>query len=176
VGELAASIAHEIRNPMTSLKGFIQLLRIATPEDSLKYLSVIDGEIERMESILSEMLLLSKPAIAKKTTFSLEVLVNDMIQIVQPKALMDGITIIQKETSLSDTQIVGDAAKLKQAILNLLKNAFEAISKRGVVTVSIDLDEKDRVVLTISDTGKGMSLKQINQMFMPFVSSKTGGT
>lgn len=69
VGELAASIAHEIRNPMTSLKGFIQLLRIATPDDSLKYLSVIDGEIERMESILSEMLLLSKPAIAKKQPF-----------------------------------------------------------------------------------------------------------
>jgi len=176
VGELAASIAHEIRNPMTSLKGFIQLLRVATPDDSLKYLSVIDGEIERMESILSEMLLLSKPAIAKKTTFSLEVLVNDMIQIIQPKALMDGITIVQKETALSDTLINGDAAKLKQAILNLLKNAIESISNRGVVTVGIDLDEKNRIVLTITDTGKGMSLKQINQIFLPFVSSKADGT
>lgn len=99
-----------------------------------------------------------------------------MIQIVQPKALMDGITIVQKETALSDTLITGDAAKLKQAILNLLKNAFEAISNRGVVTVSIDLDEKNRIVLTITDTGKGMSLKQINQMFLPFVSSKADGT
>ncbi|MFS0574436.1 ATP-binding protein [Sporosarcina sp. 179-K 3D1 HS] len=176
VGELAASIAHEIRNPMTALKGFIQLLRIATPEDSLKYLSVIDGEIERMESILSEMLLLSKPATSKQTIFSLEVLVNDMIQVVQPKALMEGITIIQKETSLTDSLVIGDAAKLKQAILNLLKNAFEAISNRGIVTVSIDLDEKNRVVLSITDTGEGMSMKQIKQMFMPFVSSKPEGT
>lgn len=176
VGQLAASIAHEIRNPMTALKGFIQLLRIATPEDSLKYLSVIDSEIERMESILSEMLMLSKPSISKKTVFSLEVLVNDMIQVVQPKALMEGITIIQKESSLKDSLIMGDAAKLKQAILNLLKNAFEAITNRGVVTISIEIDDKNRIALSISDTGKGMSLKQINQMFIPFVSSKSDGT
>src|SRR5690606_16269795 len=112
--------------------------------DSLKYLSVIDSEIERMESILSEMLMLSKPSTSKKTVFSLEVLVNDMIQVVQPKALMEGITIIQKESSLKDSLIMGDAAKLKQAILNLLKNAFEAITNRGVVTVSIDIDDKNR--------------------------------
>ncbi len=63
IGELAASIAHEIRNPMTTLKGFVQLLKISATADTMKYLSVIDEEIDRMESILSEMLILSKPGI-----------------------------------------------------------------------------------------------------------------
>ena len=100
IGELAASIAHEIRNPMTTLKGFVQLLKISATSDTMKYLTVIDEEIVRMESILSEMLILSKPALNEKTTFSLEVLVADMIQVVHPKALMDGITITQKEITI----------------------------------------------------------------------------
>ena len=71
IGELAASIAHEIRNPMTTLKGFVQLLKISATEDTMKYLSVIDDEIDRMESILSEMLILSKPGLNKKRHFLL---------------------------------------------------------------------------------------------------------
>ena len=81
IGELAASIAHEIKNPMTTLKGFVQLFKISTSDETMKYLAVIDDEIYRMESILSEMLVLSKPSSNKKTTFSLEVLVDDMLQV-----------------------------------------------------------------------------------------------
>ena len=73
--------------------------------DAMKYLSVIDEEIDRMESILSEMLILSKPGLNKKTIFSLEVLVADMIQVMHPKALMEGITITQKENILKNTLI-----------------------------------------------------------------------
>lgn len=69
VGELAASIAHEIRNPMTTLKGFVQLLKLSANDDALKYLAVIDDEIARMESILSEMLILSKPGLDKRRYF-----------------------------------------------------------------------------------------------------------
>ncbi|MCG7334243.1 ATP-binding protein [Sporosarcina sp. ACRSM] len=176
VGELAASIAHEIRNPMTTLKGFVQLLQISASEDTLKYLAVIDDEISRMESILGEMLVLSKPASNKKTTFSLEVLVDDMIQVMRPKAMMDGITINRKETDLGDTLVNGDAEKIKQVLLNLFKNAVEAMSSGGTLTISITLDKANQLRLDITDTGKGMTRQQLNQIFMPFYTSKPEGT
>ena len=176
VGELAASIAHEIRNPMTTLKGFVQLLKLSATDDAMKYLAVIDDEVARMESILSEMLVLSKPAMNKKTTFSLEVLVADMIQVVYPKALMEGITILNKDNVLQDTLMVGDTDKIKQVLLNLFKNAFEAMAPGGVLTTSITEDQNGQLVLLVSDTGKGMNKNQLTQVFMPFFSSKLEGT
>ncbi|NYF24051.1 ATP-binding protein [Sporosarcina sp. JAI121] len=176
IGELAASIAHEIRNPMTTLKGFVQLLKITATKDTMKYLSVIDEEILRMESILTEMLILSKPALNKKTTFSLEVLVTDMLQVIQPKALMDGIMIKQQENTLKDSLIFGDSDKLKQVLLNLYKNALEAMSPGGILTIAMEQDHYGKITLRVTDTGKGMDLEQMNQVFVPFFTSKPDGT
>jgi len=176
IGELAASIAHEIRNPMTTLKGFVQLLKISATADTMKYLSVIDEEIERMESILSEMLVLSKPGLNKETTFSLGVLVADMIQVVYPKALMDGITITQKENILKDSLIVGDSDKIKQVLLNLFKNAIEAMTPGGELSIFVNLDSPGKVILGVSDTGKGMEKYQVEQVFMPFFTTKSDGS
>ena len=176
IGELAASIAHEIRNPMTTLKGFVQLLKISATTDTMKYLSVIDEEIDRMESILSEMLILSKPGLNEKTTFSLGVLVADMIQVVYPKALMDGITITQKENILKDSLIVGDSDKIKQVLLNLFKNAIEAMTPGGNLSIFVNLDSPGKVILGVSDTGKGMDTYQVKQVFMPFFTTKSDGS
>lgn len=176
VGELAASIAHEIRNPMTTLKGFVQLLKLSANDEAIKYLAVIDDEITRMESILSEMLILSKPGMNKKTIFSLEVLVADMIQVMHPKALLEGITIEQKVNSLQNTLMNADVDKIKQVLLNLFKNAFEAMSPGGTLTTSIELDDAQQLILTISDTGKGMNASQISRVFMPFFTCKPEGT
>ncbi|WP_203246053.1 ATP-binding protein [Sporosarcina beigongshangi] len=176
VGELAASIAHEIRNPMTTLKGFVQLLKLSADGDAIKYLAVIEGEVTRMESILSEMLILSKPGLNKKTLLSLEVLVADMVQIMQPKAILEGISIEQKVTCVQNTLMNADADKMKQVLLNLFKNAFEAMSPGGILTTTIESDNSQQLILSISDTGKGMNNNQINQVFMPFFTSKPEGT
>ncbi|MBO0585961.1 ATP-binding protein [Sporosarcina sp. E16_8] len=176
IGELAASIAHEIRNPMTTLKGFVQLLKISATADTMKYLSVIDEEIDRMESILSEMLILSKPGLNEKTTFSLGVLVADMIQVVYPKALMDGITITQKDNILKDSLIVGDSDKIKQVLLNLFKNAIEAMTPGGNLSIFVNLDSPGKVILGVSDTGKGMDKYQVKKVFIPFFTTKSDGS
>jgi two-component system, sporulation sensor kinase E len=175
VGQIAASIAHEIRNPITTLKGFTQLLKVSATEDSIRYISVIEDEIERMESILGEMLLLSKPSEKKKSVFSLEVLVDDMVSILSPKAVMDGIEVVQQVELSSTPLIFGDSDKMKQVLLNLFKNALESMQIGG--KLSIYLSESDeKVLLAITDTGKGMTHHQVSQVFMPFFSSKPGGT
>ncbi|WP_188006698.1 histidine kinase [Sporosarcina sp. ANT_H38] len=176
IGQLAASIAHEIRNPMTTLKGFVQLLKISATKDAMKYLSVIDEEVDRMESILSEMLVLSKPGQNERTTFSLGVLVADMIQVIYPKALMDGITITQKGNILKDSLINGDSDKIKQVLLNLFKNGIEAMTPGGNLSVFVSLDSPGKVVLGISDNGKGMDTEQVKQIFIPFFTTKSDGS
>lgn len=175
VGQIAASIAHEIRNPITTLKGFTQLLKASATDDSKRYISVIEDEIDRMESILGEMLVLSKPAVKKKSTFSLEVLVDEMVAILQPKALMEGIEI-NTEVCIKESPLLhGDPDKFKQVLLNLFKNALESMEHGGILTIGLS-DEDKKLILTIKDTGKGMTLHQVNQIFMPFFSSKPGGT
>lgn len=175
VGQIAASIAHEIRNPITTLKGFTQLLKVSASEDSIRYISVIEDEIERMETILGEMLVLSKPSEKKKSIFSLEVLVGDMVSVLSPKAVMDGIEVIQQAELSSNPHIYGDPDKMKQVLLNIFKNALESMQVGG--KLSIHLSEFDgKLILSITDTGKGMTRHQVSQVFMPFFSSKPGGT
>lgn len=175
VGQIAASIAHEIRNPITTLKGFTQLLKVSATDDSIRYISVIEDEIERMETILGEMLVLSKPSEKKKAVFSLEVLVGDMVSILLPKAVMDGIEVAQQAELSSNPHIFGDPDKMKQVLLNLFKNALESMQVGG--KLSIHLTESDgKLILSITDTGKGMTRHQVSQVFMPFFSSKPGGT
>lgn len=175
IGQIAASIAHEIRNPITTLKGFTQLLKASATEDSIRYISVIEDEIDRMESILGEMLVLSKPSKKRKSIFSLEVLVSDMVSILQPKAVMDGIEVISSVELNKDPLIYGDPDKFKQVLLNLFKNALESMKTGGKLTIQIS-EREEKLVLLVADTGKGMTRHQVNQVFMPFFSSKPGGT
>lgn len=176
VGQLAASIAHEIRNPMTTLKGFTQLLRGSASEESNKYLDVIDDEIGRMESILSEMLVLSKPSRKEKILISLDRIMTDMITLVHPKARLEGVSFVQNVAPFPETLIYGDEIKIKQVLLNLLKNALEAMSAGGIITIGLDVAEDNQINLSITDTGKGMTLTQLKRIFMPYFTTRSEGT
>ncbi|WP_438316608.1 ATP-binding protein [Sporosarcina sp. FA9] len=176
VGQLAASIAHEIRNPMTTLKGFTQLLRISASEESKRYLSVIDDEIVRMESILGEMLILSKPSNNDKTPISIKNLMSELIRVIQPKARLAGIIIIESDNSLTNDFIYGDVIKLKQAFFNLLKNALESMSFDGVLTIDITEVGEEEISVVIQDTGKGIKENQLTQIFRPYFTTRPEGT
>lgn len=119
VGQMAASIAHEIRNPMTTLKGFVQLMEVTATGDTAKYLQVVDGELQRMESILKEMLMLSKPSEEKYSEFSLGVLITNVLEIMKPKAMFESIQIDWHDASFCNSMIYSNADKLKQVMLYL---------------------------------------------------------
>lgn len=176
IGKLAASIAHEIRNPMTTLKGFVQLLKATSPEESQNYLAVIDEEIERMESILTEMLCLSKPNSSEKEILSLKDAVNDVCKVIYPKAQSGGIKIIQTDSASSDALIYANSGKIKQVLLNVFKNGLEAMPSGGTLTIHIENDEQGMILLSIADTGVGMTDSQVTEIFTPFFTMKETGT
>ncbi|GKV67630.1 hypothetical protein NCCP2716_01280 [Sporosarcina sp. NCCP-2716] len=177
VGQMAASIAHEIRNPMTTLKGFVQLMEVTATGDTAKYLEVVDSELQRMEAILNEMLMLSKPTEEKYSEFSLGVLITKVLEIMKPKAMFESIEIDWQDSSFCNSMIYSNADKLKQVLLNLFKNAFEAMGPGGVLTLKLEKGPGEHSFsLTVTDTGKGMSELQVKNMFMPFFTSKPEGT
>ncbi|MHA6258521.1 ATP-binding protein [Sporosarcina sp. CAU 1771] len=176
IGQLAASIAHEIRNPMTSLKGFTQLLKVSATEESKRYLTVIDDEIIRMESILSEMLILSKPSTSVKEIIHLKALISSIVQVILPKANIDKVEIIEKNCVLLNCAIYGDEGKLKQVFLNLFKNALEAMPSGGTLTITIEQSLENGVTVSIVDTGTGLKEKQLQNIFTPYFTTKDEGT
>lgn len=176
VGQLAASVAHEIRNPITTLKGFTQLLKVKANEETLKYLSVIEDEIQRMELILSEMLNLSKPTVVKKEEISLNNLLMNIIRVIGPKATLENINITQ-ETELSDeTFILGEEGRLKQVFLNLFKNSLASMEAGGTLSIYVQECEDNLVNVIIKDTGKGIEEQSLNQIFMPYFTTRLDGT
>lgn len=176
VGQLAASVAHEIRNPITTLKGFTQLLKVKANEETLKYLSVIEDEIKRMELILSEMLNLSKPTVAKKEKISLNNLLVNIIRVIGPKATLEDIEIIQKSELSDETFIMGKEGRLKQVFLNLFKNSLASMEPGGTLTIYVQECEENFVNVIIQDTGKGIDEQSLNQIFMPYFTTKLDGT
>ncbi|MGG0645188.1 ATP-binding protein [Sporosarcina gallistercoris] len=176
VGQMAASIAHEIRNPMTTLKGFVQLMEVTATGDTAKYLSVVDDELQRMEAILNEMLMLSKPSEEKISEFSLGVLITKVLEIMKPKAMFESIHIDWHDASFCNSMIYSNSDKIKQVLLNIFKNAFEAMGPGGNLTLKLEKAEGTSFTLSVTDTGKGMSPLQIKNMFMPFFTSKPEGT
>ncbi|WP_235616175.1 PAS domain-containing sensor histidine kinase [Lysinibacillus parviboronicapiens] len=175
VGQMAASIAHEIRNPLTSLKGFTELLKLNADEESHMYLSVIDSELQRMEQILSELLVLSKPTSMKVELIELDHIVKQVIEFMLPDALMKKI-MIQYISSSTQVYIGGNENRLKQVFMNLIKNAMESMHNGGTITVEMNTIDCAIVELMIKDEGIGMDSTTIQNLFQPFYTTKSTGT
>ncbi|MGN4126458.1 ATP-binding protein [Lysinibacillus sphaericus] len=175
VGQMAASIAHEIRNPLTSLKGFTELLKLNADEESSMYLSVIDSELQRMEQILSELLVLSKPTSMKVELIELNHIVKQVIEFMLPDALMKKI-MIQYISSSTQVYIGGNENRLKQVFMNLIKNAMESMHNGGTITVEMNVIDCTLVELMVKDEGSGMDNNTIQNLFQPFYTTKSTGT
>lgn len=175
-GEIAASIAHEVRNPMTTLHGFLQLLEHKVTGDAHKYVTVIQEEVIRINEILNEMLTLAKPIVDEVTIFSLSVLVDDVLTLLRPKALLDQITVVCDNRLTEPALIQANPNRMKQVLVNLLKNSMEAMDDSGILTVQLSEQEEGVLQLLVSDTGTGMDKETVETIFNPFVSSKEGGT
>jgi len=175
VSTLAASTAHEIRNPLTGIKGFIQLLTEKYRDDeSQLYFSVIQKEIKRINQIVSELLMLGKPTIQKFDYVDLDEVIKELSPIIDSQANLYNV-VYQAVIDTSPLIIYGSKDHIKQLILNLTKNALEAMPLGGALTVSVT-KESEHYKIEISDTGKGIPKEALSKIFNPFFTMKETGT
>jgi signal transduction histidine kinase/CHASE3 domain sensor protein len=175
VGQLAAGAAHEIRNPLTVIYGFMQLLqqRLSEEERNQYFLPLILQEIERVNLIVTEFLLLSKPSCPNYREVTLNELFSSILPLMKAEATLHGIEIVdryEKEISLHV-----DVEQMKQILLNLMKNSIEAMKQGGLLTVESRHDDT-HVHISVRDTGEGIPPQYLNRIFEPFFSLKEEGT
>jgi two-component system, sporulation sensor kinase E len=175
VGELAAGIAHEIRNPMTALKGFIQLLQGSIKEDYSMYFNVIMSELKRIESIINEFLVLAKPQAVQYQQNDICKIMQDTIDLINVQAMMHSVQIIA-DFAPQLPLIYCEPNQLKQVFINILKNAIEVMPKGGDVTVCIRQSDDNHIRISITDQGCGIPQDKIKKLGEPFYTTKERGT
>ncbi|MGF7033977.1 two-component system sporulation sensor kinase B [Paenibacillus mucilaginosus] len=178
MSHVAASLAHEVRNPLTAVKGFLKLIR-ENPENRVKmeqYITISLEEIQRTETILSDYLSISKPHAQRRELIDLCGQMQAIGEVMSPFANMHNVGLeIQKPEEA--VRIMANPDEIKQVLLNFIKNAVEACSEVPNGRVILRLTTEDRhAVLTIKDNGVGMSESQINRLGSIYFSTKTNGT
>ncbi|HYK73437.1 MAG TPA: ATP-binding protein [Pseudoneobacillus sp.] len=175
LGELAASVAHEVRNPLTVVKGFLQLMKQKENAKDYEYLTLILSELGRAESIINDYLNFAKPQFDKMEAVPLVEVIQEVIFLLEPLALKDGIML---ESQFDETHpiIYTDRNQLKQALVNFIKNAIEATSVGGCVSVKIISSDEENSRVLITDTGKGMDKEQLSRIGTLFYTTKDKGT
>nr|WP_275980385.1 HAMP domain-containing sensor histidine kinase [Halalkalibacter alkaliphilus] len=175
VSEMAASISHEVRNPLTVTKGFLQLLQDKTISDDKKefYIRLSLNELERAEVIISDYLTFAKPSLENVELLELNEEIDYVMKIVTPYATMRNITIhLFKAEAIF---VAGERQKFHQCLINIIKNGIEAMPGSGQVTINLH-QSNEQAVIDIQDTGIGMSNDQVRRLGTPYYSTKTTGT
>ncbi|PGB04449.1 two-component sensor histidine kinase [Bacillus toyonensis] len=174
VSQLAASISHEVRNPLTVVKGFTQLLKTPnlTPESRDEYIEHILEELNRAQEIIDDYLTFAKPAPEKLDHISIDQELNRAINMILPLCNMNTIHITK---DFSKATIVGNKQHFQQCFFNLIKNSIEAMPNGGTLNISSTISN-NKVIIRIEDSGIGMSQEQINRFGEPYFSTKSKGT
>ncbi|MDN4074941.1 ATP-binding protein [Fictibacillus terranigra] len=175
VSQLAASVAHEIRNPMTSVRGFMQLMQKEnlTKEQQL-YISISIEELDRAQEIINQYLALAKPQTDQYETIDLTSVIQQSIDVMHSYAILNSIHITQQvESSL---EIEGLKLEIQQVLINIIKNAIEAIKSEGEIRISAAKNSDGFVSIQIQDNGVGMTKDQMKKLGSPYYSTKEKGT
>ncbi|CAM4011118.1 PAS domain S-box protein [Paenibacillus alkaliterrae] len=174
IGQLAAGVAHEIRNPLTALKGFTQLLRNKYPEQQ-HYFEIMAAEIDRIALIVNEFMTLAKPHFSQFNSAQLEPILQSVIHILETQAILLNVTIVfQHEEPLP--VVYCNENQLKQVFLNVIKNAIEAMPEGGEVVIHTEQTDNGEVQIRIKDGGPGIPEELIKKIGEPFVTTKEKGT
>lgn len=174
IGELAAGIAHEIRNPLTSLKGFIQLLNAGSQENK-HYYQIMEAELDRINYIVSELLVLSKPQVLHYKDKNINEIIESVITLLETQAILNNVQI-QTAINRSLPPVKCEENQIKQVFINLLKNGIEASPQGGFIFIKTDLLEDDKVLIRFIDHGNGIPAELIAKLGEPFYTTKEKGT
>ncbi|WP_336785782.1 ATP-binding protein [Paenibacillus sp. MMO-177] len=173
VGELAAGVAHEIRNPLTTIKGFLQLYKLENP--TMKYGDLLQDELERIEIITSELLSMAKPQAAMYTIANVKDVIEQTLDFLTPQSLMNNIEF-KREYEGDYFPVTCAKHQLKQVFLNIIKNAVESMSAGGEIRISLQMNALGECLIIIQDQGCGIPEEHLHRLGQPFYSLKEKGT
>ncbi len=176
VGELAAGMAHEIRNPLTAIKGFSQLLKSKDKYAGDKeILELVDDSVDHIEGIVRETLLLAKPQKMEIKAVNLQNIIEETYKFMLNQAVLKEINFKLEDTDLP-MFVKGDEIHLKQVLVNIVKNSIEATPKDGQIIIQLRQTDKRTAKITVNDTGIGIKAEVFDKIGTPFFSTKSGGT
>lgn len=185
VGQLAASVAHEIRNPMTAIRSTVQYLLREFDESNPKreLAQGVIAEVDRIDRIVDGLLSLTRRTEFTPSKISLAQLIGQMLLLIRTQARGQAIMILWEGPS-QEIYVMADAAQLKQLMLNLVMNAMQAMPSGGSLQIDLNVrsqalglpGERDWAVISITDTGCGISPETLDRVFDPFFTTKPGGT
>ncbi|MBC7898964.1 MAG: PAS domain S-box protein [Saprospiraceae bacterium] len=178
VGRVGAGLAHEIRNPLGAMRGAIQVLQSSTPPESMQasLMDIILRESDRLNAIITNFLSYAKPKVGNFSEIDVGEAITDTLTLLRhgPDVGLDHKLV--EEIPPNPVLISADATQLKQIFWNLARNAIQAMSGSGVLTIRLEPIQNDRIKIVFEDTGQGMSQEAVEQLFEPFANSTSGGT
>ncbi|HOD35025.1 MAG TPA: ATP-binding protein [Syntrophales bacterium] len=177
IGSLAAGVAHEIRNPLSSIKGFATYFKAklrGDPEDS-RTADIMIQEVERLNRVIRQLLDLSRPMEIEKKPTRLEPLIEHTVRLADVHARKKGI-IVRTEFSPEAPAVFADPDRIKQVLLNLCLNAIEAMQAGGNLTLTLGRYNEKMARLDVSDTGAGVPRGDLENIFDPYYTTKSSGT
>lgn len=177
VGRLAASIAHEIRNPLAAMRGSIQMLRgeMDAGSEQAQLMDIILRESDRLNNIVTDYLNYARPRPAQLNDVDLCVLIREAFALLRNSAELSDAHVLEDEVPEQPMIARGDPERLKQVCWNIARNALQAMPDGGTFRISLTRPEPDRLRISFIDNGRGMTPEQVERLFEPF-SSTTGGT
>ncbi|RNB87670.1 PAS domain S-box protein [Brevibacillus fluminis] len=172
VGQLAAGVAHEIRNPLTSIKGFIQFIKEGNYKE--EYFEMILSELDRIQSVVNEFLVLAKPQAINFQPRELTALLNQVVELLNTEAIMNDVQIAF-EFERTFPIVNCEENQLKQVFINILKNSIEAMPNGGQIKIELQ-QQQDAVSIRFIDQGDGIAEDRIQKLGEPFYTTKEKGT
>jgi signal transduction histidine kinase len=174
VGQMAAGITHEIRNPMAVVRGFLQLMREKSADDMDSYYQIVLEELDRANSIINDFLSLAQSRISDKEKVLLHHIIEEISPLLWADANLRGQSV-ELKLNASVYELELNVREIKQLILNLGRNGMEAMGPKGILTLETHSTE-DKVELIVRDKGTGMTQSQREKLFSPFFTTKREGT
>ena len=177
IGRMAASIAHEIRNPLAAMRGSIQMLRSDMEPDSsqTELMGIILRESDRLNRIISDFLSYARPRSIVQSKVDVGELLKQTFMLLRHSAEINENHLLKEEVPDQPALIDADSEQLQQVFWNLARNALQSMPGGGTLRAGVQMNSNNRLRITFSDSGRGMSPEQVEHLFEPF-SSTTGGT
>lgn len=174
VGQMAASITHEIRNPMAVIRGFVQLIQERSPQSQHEYFRIIMEELDRANLIISDFLSLAQNRELKMELASIHATINDLAPLINADANLRGQSLEVVLCTEMPLMRMNDR-EIKQMLLNIARNGMEAMGEKGILRIRTDYRDGE-ISIHISDEGVGIPQDKLSNMFEPFFTTKTRGT